>query len=213
MAFSFSATAADSEPHMKTKLCNPAESLCTDVVSGAGGKNRATVDAEITASSIIPVAIVDGSPFISAKLRYADMNVANGGVARGTSIVCCASPETTVFSYSGTGKLIAFQINLGSLSSSSQNWRVILLIDGEEIFGSGGLNSQDLISSSVYDLNSAGAREPNTVGMEVVGSTLYITVANIYPVAFMSSVVIKVKKTVGSTGPFNAGLVLLTKET
>lgn len=41
--------ATDSDPVMKTKLCNPAETYCTDVTSGL----RAKVDSDVT-SSILP---------------------------------------------------------------------------------------------------------------------------------------------------------------
>lgn len=148
----------------------------------------------------------------SKKLRYDDMNVSNGGVARGTTIISGAA-ATTVYSYTGSGAFTGFLINLESSSSASDNWKINLIVDGEEIFNSTGMNSQDLISTSVYDFNSAGSREPAVLGIEMVDSVVTFSVSPNFPMAYASSVVIKIQKTVGGNKKFNAGLAMLTKET
>lgn len=149
-------------------------------------------------------------PSQSKKVRYVDMNVASGGVARASTITSGAA-ATTVFSYSGSGLMFGFILNLESSSSNSDNWLILLQIDGDDVFTSAGLNSTDLISTTVYDLASAGTREPDTLGLEFNGTSLHFIPHLAIP--YSSSVVIKVQKTTGGNKKFNAGLINLSKET
>lgn len=148
----------------------------------------------------------------SKKLRYDDMNVGNGGIARATVIILGAA-QTTVYNRTGSGVFIGFIINLESASTATQNWQINLIIDGEEIFNTTGINTSDLVDNTIYNFNTGGTREPSSLGMEMVDSTVYFTTSNIFPISYSSSVVIKIKKTTGANKKFQAGLVLLTKET
>lgn len=177
----------------------------TDTEVGTTG-NRYNVDSAI--SSITGGLVLT----TSKKLRYDDMNAGTGGVARGTSIVLAAA-ATTIYSYSGTGVFYGFLVNLESSSSSSQNWQVNLLIDGEEIFNTTGLNTSDFVSSNIYDYGTAGSREATVLGIEMVDTVLYFQCSPQFPISYSTSVQIKVKVTAGSTKKFNAGLAILTKET
>lgn len=146
---------------------------------------------------------------VSKKLRYDDMNVGTGGVARGTTIITGAA-ATTVYSYSGSGVLTGFIINLASANNTGDNWQINLVVDGDEVFNSTGLNSTDIVG--VYNYNTAGNREPSSLGLEI-NDTVISFQSPLYPIRYSSSVVIQVKKTTGGNKAFNAGLVLLTKET
>lgn len=148
----------------------------------------------------------------SKKLRYDDMNASNGGVARGTLIVDAAA-STTVYSYSGSGLVAGFYVNLEASASSSHKWQINFLVDGDEVFNSSGIVTTDLIDQTVYDLNTAGAREPALLGIEMVGNGVSFSTSPFFPIKYDSSVVIKVKKVSGGSRNFNAGLVILTKET
>jgi hypothetical protein len=185
-----------------------------DGTTAGAGKPKQKVDSDSRAWVDAKVSNISGGIILSTskKLRYDDMNAGMGGVARGTTITTGAA-ATTVYSYTGSGVLSGFLINLESASSSSDNWQINLLVDGEEIFNSVGIRSNDLISSSVYDYGSAGAREPFALGLEMSGSAIYFSTSPNFPVRYETSVAIKVKKLTGGNKMFNAGLVILTKET
>lgn len=155
---------------------------------------------------------VDAIITVSKKLRYEDMNAGTGGVARGTTIVTGAA-ATTVYSYSGSGVLFGFLINLQSASMNSDNWQINLLVDGNEIFNTSGLNTADFIDDQIYNYNTGGSRETSALGMEMVGTTLYFDTTNTFPIVYSSSVQIKITKTIGANKSFRAGLVQLTKDT
>lgn len=150
------------------------------------------------------------APTLSSNLRYSDFNVSNGGIARNT-VFTTGAAEQTVFKYDGTGVFFGFFLNLESSNSSSQNWTYKLTIDGNDIFEPV-LNSQDLVATTIYDLNSAGSREPAIAGIEFVDTVLYFTTPPGLPILFNTNVTINTALTAGATGKkFKAGLAIIRK--
>lgn len=148
----------------------------------------------------------------SKKLRYDDMNASTGGVARGTLIVDGAA-ATTVYSYTGSGLVAGFFVNLEASSSTSHKWQINFVVDGEEIFGSSGIVTTDLIDQAIYDFNTAGSREPSALGIEMVGTGITFSTSPFFPLKYDSSVQVKLTKVSGGSRNFNAGFMILTKET
>jgi hypothetical protein len=144
-----------------------------------------------------------GMPFISDQLRYVDMNASNGGVARNTAIT---STWTDIFSYSGSGLLFSFLVNLDTLA----NMEIRLIVDSNEIFGSSGISGVDVVSTALYGFAdksqwSQGIRRETSVFHWGGG-------AFNHPLKYDTSVTIKVRQPSGAK-LFKAGLVVLTKET
>lgn len=139
----------------------------------------------------------------SNKLRYVDMNVASGGVARNTGIT---TSFVTLFLYSGTGLFGGMII---TLDTAPGNWTVELEIDSNPIFN-GGILLSDVDATTAYNFNGAGSWEPDFIGMEFRTETFRW--APLYPITYGIDVRVKVKKASG-TSNFLAGLAVLTKET
>lgn len=140
------------------------------------------------------------------KLRYVDMGVASGGVAREAAITDAA--WTTVFSYTGSGLVFGFSLGL---ESGNDKWLVRILCDGYDILPTAGLNSNDMNSASVYNL---GAFEGVGVNMIQTGSGLKWSSPNNLGLLYTTSFSIQVRRvTGGGSKKFRAGLIALTKET
>jgi len=91
ITFTLMALGADSEPHMKTKLCAPDESRCTDVADFSG-VNRARVEAYITNDvSVTPGAI--GDRFFTYLLNGSSSDLRVDG--SGTPVVFSAAIHAT----------------------------------------------------------------------------------------------------------------------
>lgn len=163
--------------------------------------NQSTVIDTVAISSI-------SAPTTSTKLRYVDMNASSGGIARSTAVVPTA--DVTLFSYSGSGLLYGFSLGIETASS---NWRIKLTVDGEEIFGTTGILTDDLNNGTLYDLK-LGQNIVATIGINVgIEANQFKWSAPLsFPVKYTSSVVIKVSR-VALTKNFNAGLIILSKET
>jgi hypothetical protein len=77
---------ADSEPHMKTKLCNPAETSCTDVTNSSAHVNlrdSAGTETGITSNPLITTVTLSYAPELLAGRLYATsavINAASSGV-------------------------------------------------------------------------------------------------------------------------------------
>ena len=153
-------------------------------------------------------------PTVSSKLRYLDMNVANGGVARETSVTNAAF--VTVFSYSGTGILMGFLINF----EEKDKWNVRLIVDGEEIFNptSGiGFTTKDFTDDKVWDLDDGGSplsTSEGNLGVSMEEHDRFVWTSPVgFPVRYTSSITIQLKRVAGEGAKkFNAGLVIMTKE-
>lgn len=144
-------------------------------------------------------------PAANSKLRIVDMNATTGGVARGTSI---STTYVTLFQYNGSGLLFGWLITCASFSS---NWQVQCTIDGVDLFEGGGILTSDMYSNSVYNIDSTSARE-SFVGLAVLNNSMRFECPRLAPILYASSVVIKARR-VTTNQNFNAGLVVLSKET
>lgn len=144
------------------------------------------------------------------KLRHLDINVANGGIARNTTITNATWVD--VFSYTGSGSMASFFLNL----EHNQDWQIRLLIDGQDVFGPNGMLTNDFLSSSIY--NISGNDEDDLINIlsfyfKSNGNFIWTSPLNI-PTQYTSSVTIKLKRNSGANSKkFQAGLVTLTKET
>lgn len=162
--------------------------------------DRLKVDAVVTTNGGAP------SSF-SKKLRYRDLNVANGGIARGTTITTAWS---TLFTRSGSGLFTGVTVNGSTMTS---NWAFRFLVDGEEVFPSTGLLTSDMNSLNIYNLGTT-TTNTTTQGLNVAvnSSSFFFTSPAYAPIAYSTSISVLARATTG-TKTFNAGLIVLTEET
>lgn len=151
-------------------------------------------------------------PSVSSKLRYADMSVAEGGVARLTTVTNAA--WTQVFSYSGSGILTSALLNI----EEKNNWLIRLVVDGEEVFGANGLLTGDLVNNDVYDLDDAGSplsSNEGNFGLSLEEHDRFVWVCPTgFPIRYSTSVVWHVRRAPAAASKrVKAGLFILTKET
>ncbi len=145
-----------------------------------------------------------GVPASSTKMRYDDMNVSNGGIARDSSYV--ANTWTDVYSYSGSGLLYSFLVT----NQSIDKFFYRLVVDSEEIFGSSGISGADLLGAALYNIVSI--EDTFAHGIQIENKPLHWQGPLGYPLKYDTNVTIKVKST-DSGKKFHAGLVVLSKET
>jgi hypothetical protein len=156
------------------------------------------VDASFSANS--------GTFSWSPKLRYDDMNVSTGGIARGASIPTSIN-WTTVYSYNGSGYLIGLILNVDSFGG----WEFSLLVDGESIFS---FVSEDVTSDSVYDLDDVSNTNNAAIGVIKGAHDVFTWHGPLStPVYYGSSVIVRVRRPTAGAKKFQAGLTILTKET
>lgn len=164
--------------------------------------DRLKVDAAITSVSA-------GVNSFTQKLRYDDMNVANGGVARGTTITEAVG-WVQLYSYTGNG--VYTGLSLG-LASANTNWQIRLVLDSaNEVFGSNGILTSDV--DGPYGL-SVGTQNTITTGINLgTNASFFFHSSPTYnPIKFASKIEVYVKrKTGGGSKLFNAGVIVLTKE-
>lgn len=154
-----------------------------------------------------PAEIIATSRYWSNKLRYVDMNATNGGVARGTAIT---TSWTDVFSYTGSGALSGFILNIETFTT----WKIRLVIDStEEIFGSDGIISDEIQGDLIYDLDDVTDVTQSFIGLSK-GShdRIVFTCPNIIPIKFSTKIEIKLARVSGGTKKFQAGLIILQKD-
>lgn len=150
-------------------------------------------------------------PSVSSKLRYADMSVAENGVARLTTIT--NSTWVKVFGYTGSGITTSALLNIEDKNS----WQIRLVVDGEEIFGANGISTTDMFTDKVYDLDDAGSPlSPNegNFGISLEEHDRFVWVCpSGFPVRFATSLEWYLKRTAGAASKkVQAGLFVLTKE-
>ncbi len=140
-------------------------------------------------------------PYIDAsQLKFDDMNAANGGLARNTSIPVTF---TNLYLYTGSGLFKTFIVNL---DGTDKAW-IRLIIDGNDIlFDLNGLYNKDLKDNNVYDVQDIDMTTVGGLGMHDNAIRYEPNVS----IKFDSSVVIQAR----STGrKFKAGFVSLIKIT
>lgn len=164
--------------------------------------------AEVTSAKRLKVdandsTIAPGIP--GSKIRLDDMNVANGGVARGTSITSTVT-YTTVYNYLGSGKLYSFLVTLEGNLTGADPFNIKLEIDGVTVSE---VSTLDVATSTIWNLSAAG--DESNMGVSVANNTFRYKAPE--GLTYATSVKVSVKKAAGGSKLFRAGLVHLTKET
>jgi hypothetical protein len=145
-------------------------------------------------------------PSWSRKLRYADMNASNGGIARGTDVPITAN-WTTIYSYSGSGFIAGFLVNVETFTI----WEFQLVVDGDTIFT---IISSDLSGDSLYDLDDISDLNQAFLGISKGSHDRLIFHPPMNsPIYYASSVQVKIRRQSGTQKKFQAGLMILSKET
>lgn len=143
-------------------------------------------------------------PSWSSNLKYIDMNASNGGVARNTSI---STTYTNVFNYSGSGFLAGFIINLESFNE----WTIKLAIDGVTSME---ILTSDLTSDTIYDMDDVTDVNQVYLGLSKGSHDRFVFHAPLNsPIRYNYSITISVKKSGGAGKKFQAGIIILSKET
>lgn len=144
-------------------------------------------------------------PTLSNNLRYDDMNVSNGGVARNTSITTAA--YVTLHTYSGSGLLFGFTITFEGNLIGGDPFYIKFIVDSITVFE---INTADL------DVAIWALEDPNDdrfLGISMVGDkTFRFNVPENLSIKYNSNVTIQAKKVSGSSKQFRGGLVTLTKD-
>lgn len=149
---------------------------------------------------------IDTLPTISSYLRYEDMGVATGGLARGTDIDPSDGFVTT-YAYSGCGVFIGFLVTL----EDQNRWEIRLEIDGQQILS---VLTNDLRQSNVYgyDFDDREDMEPGRLGFYLSQNTVYFEAPQNSSIPYNSSVIVQLRKASGDEKEFRGGLAVLTKE-
>jgi hypothetical protein len=135
-------------------------------------------------------------------IRWFDMNASYGGVARDTSIPITF---TNLFSYSGSGYFIGFNLTL----EDKLKWFFSLVIDGENIFDTNGISTDDLGGKNLYGWEPTDISDSQNTGFFFRDETIRFE-SPLHAIRFESSIVIKARHIVGSK-KFRAGLVCLQR--
>jgi hypothetical protein len=150
---------------------------------------------------------ISGSTTVSlTNFNYDDMNASTGGIARGTTFV--VGTATTLYSFTGAGAIYGFILNLAGLPG---NYKLNLIVDGGQVFGTSGITTTDLNSNAVYDIGGVNTDNLGFLGFAFVDKSLRWSTPGGGQVAFNSSVVLKVTQTSGGASKFNAGLIGLVR--
>jgi len=143
-------------------------------------------------------------PSWSKKLRYDDMNVSTGGIARDTSL--SGGTWTTVYLYNGSGYLAGILMNV----ESWKDWEFRLIVDTETIFT---LKADDIQNDKIYDLDDIDDVNQAFLGVSKGSHDRFLWhppfSSSLY---YASNVTVQARK-IGGAKKFQAGLVVLSKET
>lgn len=174
----------------------------TSLQGGTDGTKIGNVGDSLKVSTQ-PISAITSVPAWSKKLRYVDMNATTGGVARDTNI---STTYTTVFSYAGSGYVAGFLISVETFSG----WTFKLTIDSEIIFE---ILGDDITTDKLYDMDDVTDLGQASLGLSK-GShdRLIFHGPQNAPLYYENSINIQVKKS-GTTRKFQAGLIVLSKET
>lgn len=148
----------------------------------------------------------------SRKLRYDDMNVSNGGIARDT-LVGSAS-WTQIYSYTGSGLFIGFLSALEKFEN--EGYFIRLVVDNEEVFGASGISTSTIANKDLYMWEKKPFTDqgiPVILGFHVAENGIRWNGPMDTPIQFLTNVRILIRKQTGDPKKFMSGLVTLTKET
>jgi hypothetical protein len=139
-------------------------------------------------------------------LRYEDMNVSNGGIARGTSIPTSAN-WTTIYNYSGSGYLGGLLINVDTFLG----WEFRLQIDSTTIFT---FVSEDLTSDTIYDVDDVTDLNTAFLGISKGAHDKFTWHPPLsQPMKYDSNVTVQIRRPTAGAKKFQAGLILIGKLT
>lgn len=176
----------------------------TDLTKIGNVADRLKVDATFTTS-------IAGLSW-NKKLCYDDMNVLTGGVIRETLVTNLVWVQ--VYSYTGVGQLSNFQMTL----EENKNWQVRLVIDNEELFGSTGISTLDMDTTTLYNLKFDNH---DTFGSLLSGIGVGLGKDDKFfwggplqkPMVFSTNIKIYVKRLTGqSSKKWRAGIAVISKE-
>jgi hypothetical protein len=181
-----------------------------DDVQIEGGTDKTmigNVGDRLNVDSSSQIGAIGAIPVLPPTLISEDMNVSTGGIARDTLVTTVTWVD--VYSVTGSGLFIGFIVNL----EEEKKWRIRLVIDGNEVFGSNGISTDDLHDNALYGLEFAKLQ--NRSGIYDQGFNLGEHTVNWegpmgYPVAYSASVVVKLIKDTGASKKFRAGLATRT---
>ena len=157
--------------------------------------DRLKVDAAFTSATTTV-------PSWSKKLRYDDMNL----IARNTDIPTSAT-WSTIYSYTGSGFLAGFLIN----HETSTGWEFRLLVDGDTIFT---LKIEDITNDSIYDLDDVADLNQAPLGLSKGSHDRFLWHSPLSsPLYYDTSVSVQIRRPTAGAKRFQAGLVILSKET
>lgn len=142
---------------------------------------------------------------VDSNLRYKDMNVSTGGVARDTNI---GGTWTTIFEEDNAeGLLFGFVVTLESIPN---NWFIRLVVDGEEVFGPDGIDLEDLEDTDIHGFENSTDDVP-FLGFQFYNKTFRWRTPPKFGMTYNSSVEILARRTGGSK-KFKGGLVAISVE-
>ena len=190
----FPAKAIDLPPQMDVKI-NGATTR-----TGIGNVNDGLkVDAQFTN-------VTSTVPSWSKNLRYIDMNAGTGGIARLTSIATSAT-WTNIYSYSGSGFLAGLLLNIETFTG----WEFRLLVDGQVVFD---LTDSDISGDTGYDLDDIGDFNQSYLGISKGSHDRFLFHSPMNsPIYYGSSVVVQIRRPTAGAKKFQAGIIILSKET
>jgi len=139
-------------------------------------------------------------PSVDYHLKIDDMNVANGGIARGTALT---TSFQTLYKYTGSGHVFGFSIN----NSNEEGCYIRLIIDGIDIFSSTGISTTDIAGSSGYDMHDVDVDLHICAIFTWNNSTSFNFTT---PITYSSSIEIQ-EREISTNVVFRAGVIKLTK--
>jgi len=159
--------------------------------------DRLKVDASFSTSSM--------SVSWSSKLRYVDMNVTTGGIARGTSL--SGGTWTQVYHYSGSGYIAGIIQNVETFATG---WAFRLTVDGDVIYE---LTDIDITDDKIYDVDDVSDSNQSYLGISKGSHDRFIFHAPLgIPIHYSSSIKVEVKKD-GGAKKWRSGLIIHSKVT
>lgn len=171
--------------------------IIADVVTTTSG-NRLKVETIFSPDGLV-------IPTIGNNLIFDDFNVANGGVARNTTI---STGWTKVYEKTGLAAGL-FQGFLVTVENINQDWDVRLVVDGVEVFGANGLSITDVRDDQLYGYDeNFSSFVPEFLGIQVRKNTFRFEGPNDYPIRIpgpTSSIAVYLRKNDGDK-KFFAGL-------
>lgn len=168
----------------------------TDGTKVGNVSDRLKVDATFSTTTTTVPGIV--------KLAYDDMNVANGGVARGTAIT---TAYTTIYNRSGNGYIFGFSVSFEGNIVGADEFMLKFTVDSLVVAE---ISTADVGTNALY---AAGSDLDALIwGFQTANNNLMFKAPGNGAVKYASSVQIQIKKVSGSNKQFRAGIIGLTKE-